>query len=66
MSDTELCKMCTEYSNETKCDNKENCKLLAIVRENRELKKENADLRLKISYMVNPNAIGDRHEMGCW
>lgn len=24
------------------------------------------DLRREMSYMVNPNTIGDRHEMGCW
>ncbi|MED9905262.1 MAG: hypothetical protein UFG06_13915 [Lachnospiraceae bacterium] len=66
MRDIKLCEMCTEYSKDIKCENKDNCKLLAIVRENRTLKKENADLRLEMSYMVNPNAIGDRHEMGCW
>nr|DAZ13719.1 MAG TPA: hypothetical protein [Caudoviricetes sp.] len=21
---------------------------------------------LKRSYMINPNAIGNRHDMGCW
>lgn len=26
----------------------------------------NSDLENKMSYMINPNAIGDRHEMGCW
>lgn len=31
-----------------------------------ELKKENARLRLEMSYMKNPNAIGDSHEMGSW
>ena len=29
-----------------------------------ELKRENDELRLKMSYMVDPNAIGDKHEMG--
>lgn len=30
----------------------------------RKLKKQVDDLRLENSYMTNPNAIGDRHEMG--
>lgn len=30
----------------------------------RKLKKQVDDLRLEKSYMINPNAIGDRHEMG--
>lgn len=30
----------------------------------RELKKQVDDLRLEKSYMIDPNAIGDRHEMG--
>lgn len=30
------------------------------------LKSERDKLKLEMSYMVNPNSIGDRHEMGCW
>ena len=30
------------------------------------VKEENDELRLKMSYMIDPNAIGDRHEMGSW
>lgn len=30
----------------------------------RDLKKQVTDLRIEKSYMINPNAIGDRHEMG--
>lgn len=36
----------------------------ALMRENEELKKQVSELRLKMSYMVDPNAIGDKHEMG--
>ena len=34
--------------------------------ENKALKEEVKKLRLEMSYMHNPNTIGDRHEMGCW
>lgn len=71
MKQIELCEMCTEYSKDAKCENKAGCKLLNILKENEKLKKENrslkaeiADLRLNMSYMINPNAIGDRCEMG--
>lgn len=71
MSKKELCEMCTEYSTEIKCENKSACKLMALIDENtslknqiKELKKENSDLRLNMSYMTNPNAIGDRNDMG--
>ena len=30
------------------------------------LKAENSELRLKMSYMKDPNTIGDIHEMGAW
>lgn len=30
------------------------------------LQTENAKLRLEMSYMKSPNAIGDTHEMGAW
>ena len=71
MTEIELCNMCTEYTKDTKCKNKEDCKLLNIIKENKALKKENKDLkraneelRLNISYMVNPNVIGYRNDMG--
>ena len=73
MTEKELCNMCTEYSQDVKCENKDTCKLLNVVRdnkrlieENRALKKEVSELRVNMSYMRDPNAIGDRHEMGCW
>lgn len=71
MTNKELCQMCTEYSSDTRCENEDNCKLLNILRENEKLKKENRSLRqknseseLRMSYMYDPNCIGDRHEMG--
>lgn len=71
MKQIELCEMCTEYSKESKCEIRNRCKLLNILRENeklkeenRKLKKENADKSLRMSYMRDPNAIGDRCEMG--
>lgn len=66
MTRKELCNMCMDYAKGAKCDNQDKCKLLAVIKENKALKKEIADLKLKMSYMVNPNAIGDCHEMGCW
>ena len=30
------------------------------------LKTENGKLKSEMSYMINPNTIGDRHEMGGW
>lgn len=64
MTQKELCEMCTEYSADTKCENKDACKLLNILKENKALKKENEELRHKMSYMINPNAIGNRNDMG--
>lgn len=43
--------------------------LLIIKRQKAEierLKAENSELRLKMSYMKEPNTIGDIHEMGAW
>ena len=48
------------------------CKELAYDLINRQkaeierLKAENSELRLKMSYMKEPNTIGDIHEMGAW
>ena len=38
MTRKELCEMCTDYSTDTKCENKESCKLQAILTENAQLK----------------------------
>ena len=71
MTKQELCEMCEEYSSDTSCESEEDCKLLALLKENEKLKKENSSLKKEVSklknemsYMVNPCAIGDRHEMG--
>lgn len=45
MTRKELCEMCTEYSADTKCENKETCKLQAILTENAQLKAENKKLK---------------------
>ena len=45
MTRKELCQMCTEYGVGEKCENKDTCKLQAILTENERLKKENKQLR---------------------
>lgn len=47
MTRKELCQMCTEYSADTKCENKDTCKLQAILTENAQLKAENRQLRME-------------------
>lgn len=66
-----VCKFCESYIAYKKCDSKDVCELKKIETENLKLKEENKrlksqiiDLRLNMSYMINPNAIGNRHEMG--
>ena len=73
MTEKELCLMCENYSEDTKCEQRDNCKLMAILQENMELKKKVSRLKHQLdeselmrSYMIYPNAIGDRHDMGCW
>ncbi len=65
MTNNELCSMCTEYSIETKCDHKDDCKLLGILRENRQLKeelretkKELSDLQIRKSWEDYPEMMG--------
>lgn len=60
-----LCDMCTEYDKGRYCEHEKDCKLLAIVKENEMLKKENIRLRNEISWGASPT-IGDVHEMGAW
>lgn len=71
MTEKEACLMCENYSEDTKCDQKDSCKLMAVLKENRALKKKVSQLKhqldeseLKRSYMVNPSAIGYRNDMG--
>ena len=69
----EICEMCENYSVDTECEDESRCKIAELVKENnrlkaevKRLKTENSNLQLKMSYMHDPNAIGDRHEMGAW
>ena len=63
--------MCQEYCIEHKCEMENSCKLISVLKENKELKKqvnslkkELSDTKLKMSYMINPNVIGNRNDMG--
>lgn len=65
MTQKELCSLCTEYSIDTKCENKNSCKILAILKENKQLKeentrlkKENKEMRIKESWEKFPDAMG--------
>ena len=65
MTRKELCEMCTEYSADTKCENKETCKLQAILTENAQLKaenvrlkKDNDDMRIRESWEKFPDMMG--------
>lgn len=49
MTRKELCEMCTEYSTDTKCENRDSCKLQAILTENANLKAENRELKKKLN-----------------
>ena len=71
MTEKEVCLMCENYSEDTKCDQHGSCKLMAVLKENRALKKKVSQLKrqldeteLKRSYMVNSSAIGYRNDMG--
>ena len=76
--DESVCGMCEAYMKDEKCDLTDSCPAAGIVkrlkeaeREIKEKDKEIRDLRKKLSdseiarsYMIDPMAIGDRHEMG--
>lgn len=71
MNKIDICKMCQEYDVEHKCEIEKDCKLISVLEENKKLKKdinslkkELSDAELKMSYMINPNAIGNRNDMG--
>lgn len=71
MNKTEICQMCDNYNVDARCDHREDCKIMKVIDENtalkkqvKELRKELSDAKLKMSYMVNPNAIGNRNDMG--
>jgi len=63
----EVCSLCTEYDFKHKCAVEKNCKLISLWKENKELKNELSKTKKKLdvaeakmSYMINPNAIGNR------
>ena len=65
MTRKELCQMCTEYSAGTKCENKDTCKLQAILTENAQLKaenkllkKENDERRIRENWDRFPDMMG--------
>lgn len=65
MTGKELCEMCTEYSVDSKCENKETCKLQVILTENarlkaenKKLKKENDEMRIRESWRKFPDMMG--------
>lgn len=63
------CVFCKEYNVFT-CKKDETCHYNSLwsklINEIEKLEHENNTLRLKISYMIDPNCIGDKHEMGCF
>lgn len=76
--DISVCEVCEAYMIDAECDMKEDCPAAGIVKrlkeaeetiekrdkEIKKLKKKLSDAELEKSYMSNPMAIGDRHEMG--
>ena len=71
MKNTDICRMCDNYATDAKCEIQADCAIMAVLRENADLKKQVANLqkeltdaRIKMSYMINPNAIGNRNDMG--
>lgn len=71
MRKIDVCKMCDNYSAREKCDHRKECTLMKVIDENetlkkqvKELKKELADIKLKMSYTINPSAVGERNDMG--
>jgi hypothetical protein len=65
MTEKEICKICDNYDVDTKCDFKDKCKLIALVRENRKLKtelkavkKELTELKSIRSWELYPDRMG--------
>lgn len=61
MTNKQLCSYCTEYDKEHKCDVKDKCPLLNLLRENRRLKKkvkEMEDAEIAASWDRNPDRMG--------
>lgn len=47
MKSKDLCKICTEYSADARCEHKKDCELQKILKENNKLRAENRTLRKK-------------------
>ena len=67
----EVCEMCAEYDEQRECWNKVDCRLIALLRENISLRKtlgntmaELQKTKEKMSWMIDPNVIGDQNDMG--
>lgn len=65
MTEKELCNMCAEYNADVKCENKKQCPLISIIKENKELKaelrkvkKERDDLKIEKSWKTSPDLMG--------
>ena len=48
MTEKEVCLMCENYSEDTKCDQHDSCKLMEILKENRKLKKKSKPIETPI------------------
>ena len=48
MTEKEVCLMCENYSEDTKCDQHDSCKLMAVLKENRALKKKVSQLKRQL------------------
>ena len=65
MTEREMCGFCNDYDADIKCDIKDNCKFIALVRENKKLKaelkavkKELAELKSIRSWELSPDRMG--------
>lgn len=54
MTSIELCRMCTEYSADTRCEHKKDCKLQKILTENKELRTK----AFRNSWEKSPDMMG--------
>ena len=65
MTKKQLCKMCTEYSADTKCEIKDSCELQKILAENTKLRRELRQVKSELkeleyirSWEINPDRMG--------
>lgn len=48
MTQKEICRMCSEYDSEHRCDSNGKCKPIELFKENQKLKEENKSLKKQI------------------